>query len=155
MKSTLIFSIFMLLVSMSCKNTDSEKNEEAALPTDTPEETQANPDSIQQLYAAKLAAREKTWPLEQVLEVGKLNPVDEAPLDTSFFLFREGLLSFIENRDIFSLIQHVDEDIKCSFGAENGVPGFIKIWGLDTPAKTQTSELWPTLKKVLAQWRNL
>ncbi|MEN0002836.1 MAG: SH3 domain-containing protein [Bacteroidota bacterium] len=108
-------------------------------------------DSIRAVYAARMSKLENPFPTAQVLEVGKLNPVDEAPLDTMFFLLREDLKDAVARKDIFELLKWVDEDIKCSFGAESGLEGFIQLWGLDTPAKTQQSLLWGVLGDLLEQ----
>ena len=124
------------------------EQQESAILTST-QTISTNQDSIRKLYQKKLAAKTKLLPEKQVLEAGKLYPVDEAQTDTSFFLFREDLLTAIQNKDIFSLVQHIDENIKCSFGDENGLSGFIKLWQLDSPSKTSSSPVWSTLEQVL------
>ncbi len=108
-------------------------------------------DSLNELYQKYASAREDFLPTQRRPEVGKLNPVDEAPLDTAFFIFREQLLEAVRNKDVFHLLEITDEHIKCSFGAENGIPDFVKMWQLDSPESTKQSEIWSTLENILIQ----
>ena len=136
----------LLLCLFACKQKPNTDNREEAKPLTN---SLPDPDSVRLEYEKKLAAKEDLLPVKQVLEVGKLNPVDEAPSDTAFFLFREHLLEAVQQKDIFFILEIVDEQIKCSFGEGEGLPAFVRIWQLDSPTKTQTSALWPVLKKIL------
>ncbi len=107
------------------------------------------PDTLRDLYQKYAGAREDFLPTQRRPEVGKLNPVDEAPLDTAFFIFREQLLEAVWQKDVFHLLESTDENIKCSFGTENGIPDFVKMWQLDSPETTKTSDVWPTLENIL------
>lgn len=75
-----------------------------------------------------------------------LKPVDTAAKDPSFLAFRTQLLKTIERKDAKALLAVVNKDIKASFGMENGIEDFKKMWGLNKPA---TSQLWSELSKVL------
>ncbi len=108
-----------------------------------------DPDSLRQAYEDLMAQREDPMPTASIREAGKLYPVDEAPLDTSFFVFRENLRRAVAERNIFAVMESVDENIKASFGAEEGLADFVRIWGLESEEKTQQSELWSVLSKVL------
>lgn len=108
-----------------------------------------NQDSIKKVYEQRMSTRVSAFPPRQILEAGKLNPVDEAPRDTSFFVFREDLQDAIKNKDIFFITQMLDPNIKASFGDPEGIPTFVRIWGLESPEKTKDSELWEVLGKVL------
>ena len=109
-----------------------------------------NTDSIRDLYLQYYAALEDTFPKQQHVEKGKLYPVDEAPLDTAFFVFRESLKKVIAEKDVFGLLDVVDKDIKVSFGGENGLADFVTIWNLDTK-QPDSLEIWKALESVLSQ----
>lgn len=147
--AVLAVSLFLLVVFFSCSNNntaDSEAEQNEASSSISPI---INADSIKKVYERRMSTRGSAFPARQVLEVGKLNPVDEAPRDTSFFLFREDLKDAIANKDIFFITQMLDADIKASFGDPEGIPTFVRIWGLESPEKTKDSQLWEVLGKVL------
>lgn len=75
-----------------------------------------------------------------------LKPVDEAAQQASFLSFRTQLLKTIERKDAKGLLAIVHKDIKASFGTENGIVGFKKLWTLDQPA---SSSIWRELSAVL------
>ena len=79
---------------------------------------------------------------------GKLFPVDQAQLNSTFFQFREKLLAAIAEKNVDFLLEHVDEDIKIGFGAEYGKEDFIKSWNLKDHA--EQSLLWQQLAEVLS-----
>jgi hypothetical protein len=58
----------------------------------------------------------------------RLLPVDEGPRDRSFAQFRQKLLAAARKRDRRTIWSIVDPQIKWSFGAENGKPGFKQHW---------------------------
>lgn len=96
-----------------------------------------------------MASRKDTLPLRQIKEAGKLYPVDEAPLDTSFFVFRGKLLQAIEARDVFYLMDILHPDIKVDFGGGGGVADFVRAWELESPEKARNSEVWDILENTL------
>lgn len=75
-----------------------------------------------------------------------LKPVDTASKDPSFLAFRSQLLKTVERKDAQALLAVVNKNIHASFGMENGIEDFKKMWGLNKPA---TSQLWVELGKVL------
>jgi hypothetical protein len=75
--------------------------------------------------------------------------VDEAPKDTSFFIFREQLIRAVERRDVFHLMDVIHPEIKVDFGGAAGVADFVSVWELESPEKAKSSRVWSILKKVL------
>lgn len=107
-----------------------------------------NQDSIRQLYTRFIKNRQDAMPTRQVVEAGKLYPVDEGPTDTFFYVFREGLFDIIEKQDKFRLLEIVDENVQSEFGAPTGVPAFVEKW--DLASVKDSSAIWETLKELLA-----
>lgn len=143
--------LFLLLSFGACKYDINTTTADEEQPTQTNKQASAPITSEDaQLYQRLLAEREDVYPLDCNFEVGKVNPADEAPRDTAFFLFRESLKEIVANKDIFALLPHVSEDIKASFGEDNGLQGFIRMWELDSPEKVPLSNLWSELGAVLA-----
>lgn len=108
-----------------------------------------SPDSLRQVYLARIKPAAERLPEQQIKEEGKLYPVDEGPRDTGFFVFREWLLDAVRGKDVLYLMSVVDPQIKCSFGEDNGTAAFVKQWGLDVPAKSGNSEIWAVLEQIL------
>ena len=78
--------------------------------------------------------------------VPRLAPVDEANQRADFFGFREKLQQRIATRDVAALLGIVHPDIKTTFGDDNGIDAFKRLWRLDQ----RDSELWRELGAVLA-----
>lgn len=137
-----------LLLLLSCGNNGADTSQS---------ETEANAsvtaldrDTLRSLYQQYYAALEDSLPLQQIREEGKLYPVDEAPRDTAFFVFREQLKATLAQRDVFGLLDVVDKNIKVSFGGEEGVADFVTTWDLDSKAP-DSLRIWKLLSHVLAQ----
>jgi hypothetical protein len=81
-----------------------------------------------------------------VAQVAKLLPVDEAAKDPSFFIFRAQLLKVIQQRDSASLYNNVSTRIQNTFGGDDGIAAFKRIW---TPERSST-KIWIELLTVLA-----
>ena len=111
---------------------------------------QLNMDSIRKVYTDLIQLRLEALPLRQVAEKGKLNPVDEAPIDTLFFVFRENLRQLIKDKNVFGLLEAVDEQIMNGFGDNNGFAAFVTQWELDKPEKASESKIWGILEEILA-----
>ena len=125
-------------------------NQEGKLTTETKNTqsvSQLNPDSLREEYQKRLAELPSRFPSKQVFERGKLYPVDEGILDTSFFLFREAFLDAITRRDVLYLLDVCDENIKSGFGGEDSLPQFVEAWQLDKDASG--SQVWEILLKIL------
>lgn len=149
MRTYTLFAVSLLMVLIcSCNNPNDSDSTLTSADTTFVSPT-INQDSIKKVYAQRMSTRVSAFPVRQILEAGKLNPVDEAPRDTSFFLFREDLLDAIQAKDIFFITQMLDPNIKASFGDPEGIPTFVRIWGLESPEKTKDSQLWEVLEKVL------
>jgi hypothetical protein len=106
-------------------------------------------DSLRLLYQEFLAARADPMPTYQAKGEGKLYPVDEAPLDTSFFVFREQFRQAIARKDVFYLLDVAAKDISVSFGEQSGFADFVTIWGLGSN-QPDTLEIWSVLERILA-----
>jgi len=117
---------------------------------DAPPEPPLSQDSLRQLYKAYRALQQDPMPTEAIREAGKLYPVDEAPLDTAFFVFRQQLLEAIEEKDVFGLLDAVSEEIEVSSAEEKGLPGFVERFQLNS-AVPDTLALWEQLGAVLRE----
>ena len=149
MKYKLFFIAVLIVLFFNCKNEGPATDNQNQMP-EASTEMVVNPDSLKKVYENKLAEKTKTLPVTQVREKGKLNPVDEAPVDTVFFLFREKLLDIIRQKDLVALLSNMKDNAKVSFGdPQEGPAGFVEIWGLDTPAKAKNSEVWKHLENAL------
>jgi len=137
------FILFLAFILLSCNNSAKVAEKAANKAADQV----INPDSIRQLYISLIKNRRDSMPLRQIVEPGKLYPVDEGPTDTSFYVFREGLYNIIEKHDKFSLLEIVDENVQSEFGTPTGVASFVEFWNLDSPK--DSSAIWETLEKVL------
>ncbi len=141
----IITTMLIGLLIVACGQQDS-KGEEIG----SEEVTAAiNMDSIRRVYNELMKLRLDPLPLKQVPEKGKLNPVDEAPKDTLFFVFRENLRQILQEKNVFGLLEAVDEQIKNGFGDNNGFAEFVSLWGLDKPDEAGNSEVWQVLGDVL------
>lgn len=76
----------------------------------------------------------------------KLQPVDEATKDPSFFAFRARLLTALAKKDVNYLISVLDPQIKTDFGGGGGVTDFKQAWHPERPS----SQIWNELVSVLA-----
>jgi hypothetical protein len=75
----------------------------------------------------------------------RLKPWDEADKDPSFLKFSDGLKAIIARKDAPALMKVVAPDIKNSFGGDDGVAEFRKMW----KPEDQASSLWPALSLVV------
>lgn len=75
-----------------------------------------------------------------------LLPVDEAARNPSFFGFRAQLLAAIARRDTGALLAAVYPRIKNSFGGNDGIVEFRRLWKLKDPR----SRIWNELGTALA-----
>lgn len=142
----LIILLLIPLLFLSCQAESGQagnENEVASIvkPTIT--------DSLRRVYYHYYNAMEAPFPTHCIPERNKVNPADAAPLDTVFFIFREQLKEIVAAKDIFKLLEYVDEHIKVGFSAENGLKAFIDMWELNSPEQIPVSELWPTLENIL------
>jgi hypothetical protein len=73
-----------------------------------------------------------------------LLPVDEA--DSSFAEFRRAALRALQRRDTVFLYALLAPEIKNSFGPDDSIAGFKRIWKMERP---ESSQVWQTLTRVL------
>jgi hypothetical protein len=60
-----------------------------------------------------------------------LRPIDEAGLDPSFLAFRNKLIAAVERRDARYLVSILDPKVKMSFGEEEGVGDFKRVFSIN------------------------
>jgi hypothetical protein len=73
-------------------------------------------------------------------------PVDEATRRPDFFSFRAALQRAIAQHDSAAVLAIVHPDIKNSFGGNDGIDEFRRMWRIEAP----DSDIWATLGTVLA-----
>lgn len=147
-----IFSLLLAVYGLTlfaCGNDPQTVENDTETDPVTEARTAQDRDSIRQLYHQLMAAKQDTLPLNPIYEAGKLYPVDEAPKDTSFFIFRERLLQAVKKREVFSLMDAIHPEIKVDFGGGTGVADFVSTWELDSPEKAKDSRVWRILEQVL------
>jgi hypothetical protein len=83
-------------------------------------------------------------------KVLRLAPMDEGPQDASFQKFREGLKAVVVRKDAPALLKIVAPNIQNSFGGDNGLANFKKMWKPQDPK----SDVWPVLQLVLQMGGN-
>lgn len=142
MRFKTLLSILVVILGTSC-GTDQASEEQTTVAT-----PRISPDSLRQLYSSLQALDTDTLPLVQIKEQDKLYPVDEAPLDTAFYVFRQQLLQAVRQHDVFALLDAVAKDIQVSGATEPGVAGLVSHYGLTTEA-ADTLPIWPILKDML------
>ncbi|MBK7871282.1 MAG: SH3 domain-containing protein [Saprospiraceae bacterium] len=143
MRFSYYFPILLLVLLLMACNKKSDSVDTAEKNTTQP----LNRDSIRQVYESLIKTKKNLLPAAQIVETGRLRPVDEGPSDTVFFVFREEMLKVIEQRNEFRLLEMVHHNIHNGFGGDGGIAGFVEGWKLDT--QQDSSALWQTLKDVL------
>ncbi|MBI2435916.1 MAG: SH3 domain-containing protein [Candidatus Hydrogenedentes bacterium] len=81
-------------------------------------------------------------------EAGTVGPVDQAQQHPDFLAFRDSLRAAIQNKNVESLLKHVDTNVQCSHGGEEGIADFREKWKLDQ--NPGASPLWQELGRILA-----
>lgn len=138
----LFYLCVLLLLTLACGPNNPEEDQRFGTMVLSAEDT----DSLYQHY---LTQKPNDYPVNAILERGKLYPEDAAPLDTSFLIYRGRLLDAVNNKDLISLLGLMDGDIQCSFGGCQGKTDFAAEWELLSPEKMASSTLWKTLEGVL------
>jgi hypothetical protein len=75
-----------------------------------------------------------------------LLPIDEAPRHPDFFSFRAQLQAAIARHNVEAVVGVVNKDIRNSFGGDDGIDGFRRIW----KPNEADSTLWAELGAILA-----
>lgn len=140
----------IIIFTLSCgEQTPPSGNTEIAKDDTTPKQEETSKLLQQQQYKSYLSQRNNWLRPNRVIEKGKINPFDEALKDTSFFIFREQLLSDINRKNIVELLASVDDNIIISSDSLSGIPHFIQQWHLTTPDSIELSNIWGHLKWLL------
>jgi hypothetical protein len=84
--------------------------------------------------------------LDGAQPAARLLPVDEAATRPDFFSFRAALQEAVARHDVEAVMAVVHADIKASFGGDEGIESFRRMWQPDAP----DSKLWGTMAAVLA-----
>ena len=145
--------LFLLLLFLSaCGSESTTSTDQAEISEDiTAQLPKSNVDSLRNVFQSFYDKRKDWYPAKFIFEEGKLNPVDEALTDTSFFIFRESLLKSIKEKDAFGLLEKTSQNIKYSFGEDGGLAGFVQLWELDSPEGIERSLVWNKLENVLTK----
>lgn len=141
--------VLLLCAAVSAGCSGAQEQEGATEATPDTNRQEVDPATLHRAYQHYQNQRLDPMPTRQVKEAGKLYPVDEAPVDTAFFVFREELIDAVEEKNIFAIMEAVDDDIKAGFGSENGIAAFAGAWELESEEKTKQSPLWDVLADVL------
>ncbi len=145
MRASILITLLLGVVLFSCGGEGQGEAEQAS-----PTAEQPSPAALRSAYARHLSALGDTLPSSQIVEPGKLYPVDEALKDTLFFVFREELLDAVRARDILEVMKHVSEAIEGPED-EKGLEAFTRRWGLESESQIQGSELWQKLEQTLTE----
>lgn len=81
-------------------------------------------------------------------QVGTLLPVDEAADDPSFVLFRARLLEAVVTRDTAFVLNALDPNATLSFGGDEGVEGFRRLWLSES--RYGDDDVWTVLTRTVA-----
>ena len=82
-----------------------------------------------------------------------VKPVDEAPQDASFLAFRTKLIDAVERKDAAFIVSILDPRINLSFGGDEGIADFKRIWKINS----KNSDFWDEFLIVIkngGRWRN-
>jgi len=101
---------------------------------------------LKQRLLAVLLALYGLYPIPATGQASKFLPHDEASQQPDFFSFRARLLVSLAGRDTTGLLNVVAPQIRNTFGDDNGVAAFRRLWRLDAP----DSEVWGELTAVVA-----
>ncbi len=138
-----------LLSILLCNCNRSENKSETYADSLTAQTTDAlSEDSIRAIFNRRIQPQLELFPTQQIIEQGKLYPVDEAPLDTAFFVFREQLKDAVKRKDIFFIMEKTDANVLIN-DQKKGVSAFAQHWGLTSQAATIASPLWAQLSYLL------
>lgn len=144
MKNWIIFLAIIGFAACGNPSTEVEKANKAA------EIAKAEADSLRLLLDKTTpenpANSDPQKPIRQVFEKGKLNPVNEGPLNKEWVAFEKKLRAAIIQKDVSFILDHVDPEIKASFGDPEGVEIFKKIW---FESKSQTNQFFDILERML------
>lgn len=138
---------FLILLSISCSGDESKEIPVANATT----EITRSPAELTALYSKyKKKFSAQIYDTNRIYENGKCYPVDEAPTDTLFFVYRSDLLEAIRQKDIFYLLEQIESNILMA-DSTRGLDAFTAYWGLKDEAATEESLLWDKLEELLLE----
>ncbi len=146
MRALLLLTIINLML-LHCSRPDQE-GESYADSLTSKRSNILSGDSIRSIYQNRIKGQLELFPTDQIKEKGKLYPVDEAPLDTVFFVFREQLQDAVARKDIFFVMEKTAENVVIN-KQKSGLSAFAQYWGLTSQAATLASPLWKQLTYLL------
>ena len=73
-------------------------------------------------------------------------PSDEGPSDASFVAFRKKLVAAVKDRDSSFIYGILDKDVKLSFGGDEGIADFKRIWKIEN----SKSEFWSEFRTAIS-----
>jgi len=152
MRKILIYLLPLLLIVSFSNCNQNQAKQEAENAKIAAERAKAEADSLRQVMELNKKLEEERasslgLPASSVKETGKLNPVDEGQLVSSFRSFRKELIDITKNKDVDGLLSILDKDIKVDFSNATGKEAFKKKWGLDS--KPTKSLIWQELRNVI------
>lgn len=136
------FFLLLLACNSSTENVQAQAKES--------NNNQLNIDSIQRVFKQVLGTKKDPLPPNQIQESGKLYPVDEGQKLPQFYLFREEIFNAIKEKDAFTLLEMVHQNIRTSVDGSESVASFVDFWGLDNPQNIAESPLWKELEITLS-----
>ncbi len=137
----------LILLGISCSGDKSK----AILVTDTATEITRSPAELSALYSKyKKKLSSQLYDTNRIYEDEKCYPVDEAPTDTLFFVYRSELVEAIQQKDIFYLLEQIEGNILMA-DSIRGLDAFTEYWGLKDEAATEESLLWDKLEELLLE----
>lgn len=84
--------------------------------------------------------------IEAATQERYVKPVDEASLDPSFGAFRSKVIAAAERRDAGFMLSILDPKIHLSFGGDEGIADFRRIWKIHTKGTRFWTEFLPVIK---------
>lgn len=75
-----------------------------------------------------------------------VKPVDEAAEDPSFLAFRTKLIAAAERKDAAFILNILDPKINLSFGGDEGIADFKRIWKINAKTSPFWKEFLPVIK---------
>ncbi len=137
-----IFYLFILVAFVACQ----EKAEQEVQQTEI-EQTELSEQSIQETPKENKTGLTDYDKSKLVFQPAQVLPVNESKQNKTLRNFLDELLIVINNKNVEGLKPFIANDIKVSFGDDNGFDNFITFWDLDL--NPEKSMLWDVLKTTI------
>lgn len=146
MKNLLYFALLLFVTACAEKTTNESAVENQQNTTSQTVETASEQETEMPMTSnIGLANYDKSKLVFQPIQV---LPVDESKQNKSLRKTLDDLLIVVKNKDIDGLKPFIDQDIRVSFGENEGFNDFINFWNLDLDA--ETSMLWDVLETTIS-----